>query len=958
MQEENKKKIKEKPKETIKVAKKFSLKKIIKFSLKLILGLLGGVIVLVTIFLVALNFIITPSLVEKQITENFNKQFNAKISLNVEKFKIYSGFKISNIKIINTDKQFKGQKLISIDRFVLDYSFFKLFCGNIYFPEIGIYHPEIHVKEKNGLLNLNAIFKETKKSTLQEPQKKEKEIAKNDNSNKNKEDKIVLPIKIKMLFNFILKDFACIYENKNQKIVLNGLNFETLIYFTELKEIPLSLKATTLLKNFKILLNPKKNLKIKYWSKTLKTNPSIVLAMSLDYKKKNSTIVNDFNFGTKNLPVQFKRTVVGPLNFLLSYNVVVNPITDIINLNKFQINFQHKEWLNLTGKIKKISTTREFNFKINNSNINLGDLHRVYSKLFPGSGIYFRGDLSLAPFNISGNLNNNELNNLLLNGTISLRHLYLNLKNKTVTMPALYFNYSLAGNLNNLKIKTKIKSSNFKYSMDGSQSGWNRIALIFDAKIFNNFNLINIDNLNFRLINPVMGLDALSLAMNGTINLAGDMGGKIILSKLKFFKAPTVGIVAEKFKQKVEKIPLEQPITLKSMVNFSLGKNIIAKAIVNFNIPDYKMPDLKLRADVKLSDNNKQVRINNFSISSLLWNLKFRVYGFLKRYSSPFSDSNLKISLDFKNKKIKKLYKDWLLSGNVHFFSHIVGSIKTGKTSGTINFKNLIVKNKKKKLFLKNFNLNFPYEFFFKSKYKGKSLIAATKNSVINNSHFQREKNIFIEKLTYKHPKRDIAFSYMENLQGSIFFKDNALQIENLSTDVMNGNLYIRSILFNLANLDLSNASTFKKDNVEFRFNMDATNIDIDKLDNPDKKTTSFASQLSLSSNFHGRGLDIKKELNVTGYINIYKIGEKFANKLFKGLSSQKGKSKLGALQPIVDNTLIPTKFNFILSNGLMYSTVYFKKKILGNLIGIENQKINFDRIPIQEYLRKVSKGD
>jgi hypothetical protein len=50
--------------------------------------------------------------------------------------------------------------------------------------------------------------------------------------------------------------------------------------------------------------------------------------------------------------------------------------------------------------------------------------------------------------------------------------------------------------------------------------------------------------------------------------------------------------------------------------------------------------------------------------------------------------------------------------------------------------------------------------------------------------------------------------------------------------------------------------------------------------------------------------------------------------------------------------------FNFNLDKGLVYTTVRLSKKTLGLIIGVEDDRVEFDRIPIQEYLRKVTTGD
>jgi hypothetical protein len=180
-------------------------------------------------------------------------------------------------------------------------------------------------------------------------------------------------------------------------------------------------------------------------------------------------------------------------------------------------------------------------------------------------------------------------------------------------------------------------------------------------------------------------------------------------------------------------------------------------------------------------------------------------------------------------------------------------------------------------------------------------------------------------------------------------FKDNVFNIRDLKASVMDGSIYGRSILFNLAD--------FKTENMEFKFVLDVVNIDIARLDDPISRKDNRA-ELFLNANLWGRGLNINKELTATGYVTISKIGSKFADRILKGLSEEQGKSKLGApVQFVVDRSM-PKSFDFRLDNGLVYTTVEFSRNILSMLVRVGDNKIEYNRIPIQEYLRKVSEAE
>ncbi|MBN2823682.1 MAG: hypothetical protein JXQ76_00035, partial [Campylobacterales bacterium] len=229
------------------------------------------------------------------------------------------------------------------------------------------------------------------------------------------------------------------------------------------------------------------------------------------------------------------------------------------------------------------------------------------------------------------------------------------------------------------------------------------------------------------------------------------------------------------------------------------------------------------------------------------------------------------------------------------------------------------------------------------------SLMSLSKDDLLDLERYKQKPNFSIDYVQIKHPARDIPFKILKDFSSVIYFKRNIFAIQDMRAMILDGSLDARSIMVNIADLNPAN--------MEFKMLMDITNIDIGALDRLDGIKIDRDADLSLSANFTSKGLDVANELNTIGYIDIYKIGDKFANKLMKGLNSEKGKSKLGFAQYIVDGFTLPKGFNFKLDKGLMYVTVTLERKIIGNITGVmvKNDKIKFDRVSIQQYLRKVS---
>jgi len=69
--------------------------------------------------------------------------------------------------------------------------------------------------------------------------------------------------------------------------------------------------------------------------------------------------------------------------------------------------------------------------------------------------------------------------------------------------------------------------------------------------------------------------------------------------------------------------------------------------------------------------------------------------------------------------------------------------------------------------------------------------------------------------------------------------------------------------------------------------------------------------------------------------------------------------SKLGPLgQFVMDNFMRVKGFNFTLDRGLVYASVPLSPGVFGRIVGVENNMVRFDRLPVQEYLKKLGREE
>ncbi|MCP4726775.1 MAG: hypothetical protein GY863_17160, partial [bacterium] len=407
-------------------------------------------------------------------------------------------------------------------------------------------------------------------------------------------------------------------------------------------------------------------------------------------------------------------------------------------------------------------------------------------------------------------------------------------------------------------------------------------------------------------------------------------------------------------------VPLSKPVDMNLGLQFALGDAIKADLGMLIKVPDFNINDLKLSAKMSQDNREQRLALKSFTMGTKTLGLSISANGTLDMKSQPFSDSDLKLIVKLDSPEMKPIYGPWELSGLFQLAANMKGDLKTGKAYGSIEIEKLFVKNDESKLSVEDVNLNFPFEYYFASTGPGASRIAVDKSQVIDNEKFKEMENFSIRSIKAVHPAREIQFEYLKDFAATMFFRNNTFELVKLKAYVLDGAVYGRDILFNLA--DMPHTGSFK--NVEYRLILDVTNVDIGKLDNPDPAVKSRDAELSLNANFTGTGLDMfigkgkdrGKELNVKGYINIHKVGEKFSNKLFKGLSEERGQSTLGIAQFAVDSSVSIKGFNYNLDTGLMYVKVSFiRKGFIGYIITVEN--ILFDRVPIQNYLRSISTG-
>lgn len=929
-------------------AKKTSLK-ILKQLLKTLFIripiLLAGLILLV---LVVLKIYLTPERTEGLITENFNSRSNGSLSMKVKEFSPYGGFAFENITVKN-GKEFGESNLLTIDRLVFKYGLFRMLTGSVRLSEIGIYNPRVYLEQRKGVWNASVLMKKSpdeKKEEKKEPKEKDKKDKSADDSKY-----IDLPISADFFLKFILNDLRVYVKSDEFKTSIIGITFTADIEVPPFKRIPKSVEAVSLLKEMKIQLNPREEMDFYFYSKDADLAPPLVLSWKLLFDKAdkaNPKFESSFKFGTYKTPVRFKRLHLAPLWFMISYDLYYNPYGDVLTLNHFSVKFKESKWVNLSGTVKDVTTKQLIDIRMTESNIALSDFYPYFVSFTGDKKTKFGGNISLFPFYVKG-----TADNLSLNGAVALNRVFFSNPSIYLSLPLLKLDYGVDKMGDDMKIAADLNIPYFTYALNGAKSGGNGFSLKSDINAYNNFSNIAINKIDLRFFSPALNRDALFVNLTGRTNLKPSLSGNIKINRFTFQRDPLAETLPEKLKKQVAgSIPLKKPLDMNLSLDFDIGKNIIKAALAMLvKTPDYGLDDLALNLSLSQNNAKKTVNLHGFSLGSKKWNAGITSSGFVELKEAPISNADLKFSVKMNNPELKSVFGPWMISGLLELQGAFKGDMKTGTAHGNFVCDKFNVKNDKQKFDLADMNLNFPFRYTLKKGETSASLLEVTKADVIDNSNFRADPNFTIKSLKAAHPARREQFEFMKDFSANVGFHKNLFKIENLKTYVLDGTIYSKLIAFNLADFNL------KK--MEFAVMLDVTNIDISKLDNPDPKLKKRDAELSMNANFSGRGVDIKKELSWQGYINIYEIGEKFAAKLMKGLSPKKGNNSQDKITEFVlENSMYIKGFEFNLDKGLVYTTVPLKRGALGRVIGIYEDRIEFERMPVQQYLRNIMREE
>lgn len=885
---------------------------------------LCSLIVLIVLILFIANIVLTTDRVSKIIASQIESNVNAQASFKVTHFSLFNGFEIQNFILKGNDDV---KPVVHFDTFRLRYSFFSLLLGKIKIYEVGLYKPSIYLEEQKGIWNIQRLVKPSEKEEKEKKEEKAEE-------EKESRDRISLPIPVEILFGFVLQELSLHISSSTYNLTLNNFSADITLHVPPTRDIPLNVLAITLFDKFNIKVNPEETLQFSFVSRDVAAGPPLLFTFNLLYNPEEKQLSSNFKCGTYNTPVRFTRKHLAPLNAKVEYDIAYNPSRDTVHCNSFRVVFGQSTWISFAGTIEHINTEPEIQCAMLDSNIKLNEIYR-YTSVLLGPEPYFNGSISIFPLTISGNIHA-----LTVKGAIKGQKIAFATGGFAISIPSVEIPYAVILRNPIVEATVDIGLPHFVYTLDEQRSRDNSVSVQCNVRYNLNNNTVDIQKLLLVHGAPEITAEAVRCQLAGSMVLSDVMTASISISTLRFDLPSITYTLPAPLKQSLASSPITKPVTLRidTDVSTSAAANTISLHAL-CAIPDYSIDDLTVSAHVLQKLKAGRIDIRRFDVASKKHDVSMYIKGFLITKDELTLDVDAGLHLA---PRAPVAFGNYTLRGMLQVLLQLKGSMHTMVARGSVQSKKLILAGSAGKLFVGPVDMDIPVAYTM-----GKSFtMPFDAADVMNIQLFGQKANFSVGKVVAVHPSRNIAFEYVTDLRGYIGFTRNIIKIKDLQAGVLSGTVTLKELNFNLADLD--------PQHMEFNVTLNVNDIDIGKLDKPESVRINKDSLLSLNAQVAGRNLKVGQDFDISGSVNIYKVGEKFANRLFKGINEERGKSKLGMAQFAVDNGLIITGFDFYMDKGLVYPTVFFRKKVLGVFVTVNNEQVRYERIPVNEFFNRV----
>ncbi|MDX1960029.1 MAG: hypothetical protein SFU98_15790 [Leptospiraceae bacterium] len=506
----------------------------------------------------------------------------------------------------------------------------------------------------------------------------------------------------------------------------------------------------------------------------------------------------------------------------------------------------------------------------------------------------------------------------------------------------------------------------------------------------------NLDDLRYKLGRSISGKNFIELNL------------KTVLDFGKNFKLEDLQLEPFLFKLKNES--KSTGLELKSFINVDLKsgtlvelKKITTDINMNHLLPTVPMflrgtisslrsslgEKLDLDGDIRFKDDNKKKRIEaslhgsfpgieltDLSLQVLLnlWNdkeskieiEKISLRGFSKKLIGDFSGKFYKPSnsipyygdytgefkghLSLESETPRHVLKGIIFQGDIDFNLNLKDSIISGEIKSkdsNIQYKDPNCKEDCSYYDVSHLQMDIPYVHDVADK-TTENLLDGNKQGFVKNYAKESTPNFSIQSVKGRHPVsnfKDEAFYFImpekdsPGLVSRIEYKENFLILDGLKIHCMNGFVYGKDFLVNVGNGD--------PEKMQYAGVLQIRDMDLEGLIPKSSRKKIDDGKIKADLNIKGRNLNDPVG-NVDLFFNIFQIGKDF------------GTSAVNIVKPtnfLTDAIIASYNVETIeveLTKGLVYTKIQFMPSILSYGVGLNNDRIEQEKIPIASFLKRA----
>ena len=319
---------------------------------------------------------------------------------NVKQFSLLFGIVIEDLEI-HAAESFQKESIFKTKRLSLQYNLPAFLFLRFKISEISLTDPFINLHKVDGKWNFESLSSPSTKPEVPEPETLE---------SSSTEINTYLPISAYLHFFIHNLNVSVKIEDKEKPLSATLENFSLSIKLDTYRftKLPLSLKASEILELFQIQLNSNNTPKISYRDTSSKINSNVDMRLILNWDSVShpKKFQSELMFGNEQIPIQFENNNLPPFGIMLSYALEFDPSKDLIELKSFLLEFSKINWLNIAGKVEKVTTNNpEINIVVQESKIDLNPLGEIVKKLPGLVDMDLAGLISLKGIKVFGTLN-------------------------------------------------------------------------------------------------------------------------------------------------------------------------------------------------------------------------------------------------------------------------------------------------------------------------------------------------------------------------------------------------------------------------------------------------------------------------------------------------------------------------------------------------------------------------